>query len=293
MGMDLTRRILYCSTTNVFNKLKGFPELRFESLVQIITFASKSNHVELVSSYFDNVESLVDTKALTPAQRRTLYLTIADVIAQSEPKSVKELLFLDKFLSSFVDPAKYAQGKDVAVRATKIVLLHPVASFASRVDLVANSVVATLKSCSTNGKLYELLSIVSTKTLAEFIVFQKAAGAAFFKDAGLDETDLISTMRLFTLCAQPTGFDEISYATIAKALAVPEDDVEQWVVKAITQNLVSAKIDQLRRTVVISRVLQRGFSAAQWQEINVKLQLYKKNVGALLDVVRSARQQQK
>lgn len=281
------------STTNVFNKLKGFPELRFEALVQIIAYASKSDQVELVSSYFDNVESLVDTKALTPAQRRTLYLTIADVIEQSEPKSIKVLLFLDKFLASFVDPAKYAQGKDVAVRATKIVLLHPVASFASRVDIVANPVVATLKSCSTNGKLYELLSIVSAKTLTEFTAFQKAAGAAFFKDTGLDEAELTSTMRLFTLCAQPTGFDEISYAAIAQALAVPEDDVEQWVVKAITQNLVSAKIDQLRRTVVISRVLQRGFSAAQWQEINVKLQLYKKNVGALLDVVRTARQQQK
>jgi len=73
---------------------------------------------------------------------------------------------------------------------------------------------------------------------------------------------------------------------------VDEEDVEKWVVRAITAGLVSAKIDQLARTVTISRSLQRRFGAEQWKEIDAKLQLYKKNVGDLLAVIRNARRAQ-
>ncbi|KAJ8559095.1 hypothetical protein ON010_g8353 [Phytophthora cinnamomi] len=99
-------------------------------------------------------------------------------------------------------------------------------------------------------------------------------------------------MRLFTLCTLPTGFQEIPYADVAKALDVGEEDVEKWVVRAITAGVASAKIDQLARTVTISRSLQRRFGAEQWAEIDAKLQLYKKNVGGLLDIIRNARRAQ-
>jgi translation initiation factor 3 subunit M len=255
----------------------------------VIAFASKTENLDLVASYFDDVESLFAAKSLSAEKRRTLFLTIADAVqAADNQKSLKVLLFLEKYLSTFAAGDKdLAAGKVVALRATKLVLQHPVASFVARVDLISNPVVAiTLK----GEKLLELLDIVSTKTLNEYVAFQKAAGAAFFKDNALNAVDLETTLRLFTLCALPVGFDEISYATIAKALSIQEDEVEAWVVKAITSNLVSAKVDQLKRTVVISRTLQRGFGAEQWKDISAKLALYKKNVGALLDVVRSARQ---
>lgn len=274
------------SATNLFNKSVALPEVRFDALVAVITFASKSDNLELVLGYFDDVESLFAAKSLSSDKRRTLFLTIADVLQAADQKSLKVLLFLEKYLSTFTGEQDVAAGKTVALRATKLVLQHPVASFIARVDLISNPVVATLK----GDKLYELLDIVSTKTLSEYLAFEKSAGAAFFQENALDAAELESTLRLFTLSTLPTGFEEIPYATVAKALSIEEDEVEQWVVKAITSNLVSAKIDQLKRTIVISRTLQRGFGADEWKEIQGKLQLYKKNVGALLDVVRNARQ---
>lgn len=278
-----------CSASALFNKSAALPELRFDVLVQVIAYASKTGNTDLVASYFDDVEALFAASALSAPQRRTLYLAIADALqAADAAKSLKVLQFLEKYLATFAaDAADFASGKDVAVRATKLVLQHPVASFVARVDLLATPVVAaTLK----GDKLLELLEIVSTKTLSEFVAFRTAAGAAFFESNALSADELESTLRLFTLCSLPASFDEISYATLAKALAIDEDAVEQWVVKAITSNLVSAKVDQQKRTVVISRTLQRGFGAAQWQDVHVKLQQYKKSVSSLLEVVRNARQ---
>lgn len=284
-------RYCFCaaSATALFNKSAALPELRFNALVQVIAYASKTANVDLVASYFDDVETLFAASPLSAVQRRALFLAVADAVeAADATKSLRVLLFLEKYLATFAaGAADMASGKAVATRATTLVLQQPVASFVARVDLLAHPVVAaTLK----GDKLFELLDIVSTKTLNEFVAFRKSAGAAFFTTHKLDADALEATQRLFTLCAMPASFDEIAYATIAKALAIDESAVEQWVVKAITANLVSAKVDQLKRTVVISRTLQRGFGPAQWQDVHAKLALYKKNVASLLDVVRNARQ---
>lgn len=278
--------------SNLFNKTVGFPELRFDTLLAIIAYADKTTNVELIKGYFDQIETLFVGATLTADKRRKLYLAIADVVAKTDAQSLKPLLFLEKYLGTFVgaDAKHAAEDKDVAARAATLVLQNPVASFIARVDLLANPAVAALQGDAKHGKLYELLHIVATQTLAEYTAFAKAAGAAFFNEHGLVADKLEATMRLFSLCALPTGFEELPYAVVAAKLAIAEDDVEKWVVKAITANLVQAKVDQLNRTVVLTRVLARGFGADEWRAVQTKLQMYKKNVGALLQVVRSARQ---
>ncbi|ETI35510.1 hypothetical protein F441_18026 [Phytophthora nicotianae CJ01A1] len=268
----------------LFNKAKTLPKVQLQALLSVLDLARSSNNVDLVAPYLTQVDTLLATHTLSVEDRRALLLAVADVLDEANDK-LKVLAVLEQYL------ATYEQGqvaKEQAKRAVQIVLQNPVASFLARVDLAANSVVqASLK----GDKTLELLDIVSTKTLKEFVAFQKNA-TAVFKDNGLVEAELADTMRLFTLCTLPTGFQAISYADVAAALDVAGQDVEKWVVRAITAGVVSAKIDQLARTVTISRSLQRRFGAEQWKEIDVKLQLYKKNVGGLLDIIRNARRAQ-
>ncbi|KAG6954017.1 hypothetical protein JG688_00012555 [Phytophthora aleatoria] len=267
----------------LFNKAKSLPKVQLQALLDVLDLARSSNNVELVAPYLTQVETLLAVHTLSVEERRTLLLAVADVLDQADDK-LKVLAVLEQYLST------YEQGqvaKELAKRAVQIVLQNPVASFLARVDLAANSVVqASLK----GEKVLDLLDIVSTKTLKEFVAFQKSAGAVIKDD--LVEAELADTMRLFTLCTLPTGFQQIKYADVAAALDVAEQDVEKWVVRAITAGVVNAKIDQLARTVTISRSLQRRFCAEQWKEIDTKLQLYKKNVGGLLDIIRNARRAQ-
>ncbi|RLN44354.1 hypothetical protein BBJ29_006447 [Phytophthora kernoviae] len=251
---------------NLFNKAKTLPKL--------------------VAPYLEQVETLVGAQKISVEDRRVLLLKVADLLSKSHD-TLKVLAVLEKYLATF-EQDKAAEAKATAERAAKLVLQNPVASFLARVNLITSPVVAAALKGS---KLYELLDVVSTKTLKEFVAFQKNAGDVFTKYE-LKQEELADTMRLFTLCSLPTGFKEIPYAEVAAVLELQEEDVEKWVVRAITSGLVSAKIDQLSRTVVISRSLQRGFGAEQWKEIDAKLQLYKKNVGGLLDVIKNARRAQ-
>ncbi|TDH70025.1 hypothetical protein CCR75_007022 [Bremia lactucae] len=268
----------------LFNKAKTLPKVQLQALLDVLTLAQSSDNVELVAPYLMQVEALVDTQKLCMEDRRALLLAAADVLEQANEK-LKVLTYLEKYLATY---EKGQQNKQQALRAVQIVLQNPVATFLSRVDLAANCVVQE----SLQGEeILELLDIVSTKTLKEFQTFQHKAGSVF-TDNKLNEAELTDTMRLFTLCTLPTGFHEIPYADVAISLDVNEEDIEQWVVRATTAGVVHAKIDQLARTVTISRSLQRRFGIEQWKEIHVKLQLYKKNVGSLLNIVRNARRAQ-
>ncbi|CAI5730097.1 unnamed protein product [Hyaloperonospora brassicae] len=270
---------------DLFNKAKRLPKVQLQTLLAILSLAKSSENVHLVDPYLTQVETLVNTGSLNPADRRALLLAVANVLDESPEKKLKVLCVLEKYL------ATYEEGetdKEQTLRACKMVLQNPVACFLARVDLAALPVV---KASLHSDPLYDLLDIVSTKTLKEFTAFQSSV-TSVFTDNGLDEVKVADAMRLFTLCTLPTGFQEISYADVAMALDVDERDVEQWVVRAITTGLVSAKIDQLARTVTISRSLHRRFGDDQWKEVHTKLQLYKKNVGGLLDIIRNARRAQ-
>lgn len=55
------------------------------------------------------------------------------------------------------------------------------------------------------------------------------------------------------------------------ALNIGEVEVEVWIVRAIGKKLLDARIDQLARTVSITRCSHRSFGAPQWRELRDQL----------------------
>ena len=55
------------------------------------------------------------------------------------------------------------------------------------------------------------------------------------------------------------------------ALGIPEEEVESWVVRAIGKKLLDARIDQLSRSVTVTRSAHRCFGSEQWQELRAQL----------------------
>lgn len=101
--------------------------------------------------------------------------------------------------------------------------------------------------------LTNLLKILCDGSLDDFLVF-KAANAQVFADSKLNATDLETKIKLLTLCslAAQAANRTISYQTISSALKIAAEEVELWVIEAISQNLINGSIDQLNSTVTIT-----------------------------------------
>lgn len=59
------------------------------------------------------------------------------------------------------------------------------------------------------------------------------------------------------------------------------EEVEQWVVRAIGAKLLEAKLDQVRRIVVVTRSTHRVFGKQQWHELRQKLSVWVDNIQAV------------
>jgi len=67
--------------------------------------------------------------------------------------------------------------------------------------------------------------------------------------------------------------------------------VETWVISAISEGVLEAKMDQLKSTVRVTSSLQRTFTRAQWKYLSEHLTSWKKNVQTLLQTLQDCKQQ--
>ena len=91
-------------------------------------------------------------------------------------------------------------------------------------------------------------------------------------------------MRLMSLAALGTesASGQVTYQQVQDTLQVSAEEVETWIVRAIGANVLEAKMDQVRRVVMITRCLHRVFGAQQWVDLANKLSQWRDAVGTVL-----------
>eukprot|EP00968_Pinguiococcus_pyrenoidosus_P006413 scaffold434_cov186-Pinguiococcus_pyrenoidosus.AAC.74 len=164
------------------------------------------------------------------------------------------------------DSFEAVQGETVQLLMLSIA--DPVWTQRNQPALLDLPAVRALKESSEQKWLVELLETLLRKTLDDFEAFQ-AANADKIKGANLDVENLMKAARLLAICALANEKDVLTYGDVAKVLKVEEDEVELWIVNAISAGLLEARLDQLERTVTIQSVSFRHFGREQWLILQV------------------------
>lgn len=87
--------------------------------------------------------------------------------------------------------------------------------------------------------------------MQDYIAFE-GKHAAFISAKKLSPDDIKHCMHLLSICELGARQASLSFADIAKALSVAVDQVEGWVIDAISQGLIEAFIDQPNELVLIT-----------------------------------------
>jgi translation initiation factor 3 subunit M len=67
----------------------------------------------------------------------------------------------------------------------------------------------------------------------------------------LNEENCVRKLRLLSLASLASETNEIPYSSIASTLQIKEEEIESWVILAVSAKLIEAKLDQLRRVAVV------------------------------------------
>merc|ERR1711881_431897 len=114
----------------------------------------------------------------------------------------------------------------------------------------------------------------------------------WIEEEGLDNSKLHRKMRLLTLAsvAASTNSRELEYKRIAKALQIPAEDVEMWVIDVIRAGLIEGKLSQQKQVFLVHRTTYRVFGEKQWREVATRLDQWKESLRAVKEVISRERQ---
>lgn len=253
------------------------------------------------------LDSLVASWKVDGATARPLYRAANKLLAQlnNGPAALKQQI---NFLQTF--EAGDAQGQAgvvvEAVEAARQAINLPGAFVVY--DVLELGPVQLLKEDSKENRnvLFSLLDCLVHGSMADFEKI--ASNDAALKKLEVDVEAARTKMRLLTVttvccqaianvtqAAQQSGDNEetrvqapaiVPLSDVTKALDLKDDvEAEEWILAAISEELVRAKIDQLNSTAVVSYAVHRSFDKKDWLALSVKLGNWSDNVEQLLRMI--------
>ncbi|TXG57684.1 hypothetical protein EZV62_015513 [Acer yangbiense] len=270
---------------NLYNLLEN-PYSRFFVYMKALNLALSGKVTEHIIPSFKKIDSFLKEWNIDIKDKRELFLSIANVLKENKSSSKDSFKFLTKYLATFSgeDASTMGEAKEEAVR-TIIEFVKAPDMF--QCDLLDMPAVGQLEMDAKYALVYQLLKIFLTQRLDAYLEF-RAANSNLLKSYGLVHEDCISKMRLMSLVdlgSNESG--QIPYDLIRDTLRISDDEVETWVVKAITAKLIDGKMDQMNQVVIVSRCTERVFGQQQWLTLRTKLATWKGNIANVISTIQA------
>lgn len=262
---------------------------RFTLLAATIALAAKVGLVPtIVDTVLPKLESFMRHWQTGTPEKRYMYkicyeaLKSADMAEQAFAFNVKQLTLYNGATEEELKTAE-EPTIDVIVQAVRLPKLY---RFDTLLEL--NAVKRFEKLDGDFKRLYQLISIFVQDDLAAFAEF-KSKNEDFLQKYEIDVAVAEDKMRLLTFASLGIDSPDLTYDMIASALQIPLDQVEEWVIRAISSGLVDGKINQLKSSVAIYRSTQRMFTREEWLPLSERINIWKENIGELLTSLRETR----
>jgi len=259
--------------------LRSRPEEKCALLVRMIDLSPSL--AGRLGELVDDIEKLLDGWSVGLKERRPLYKAIAQ---KDEARKQKFTLLLVETYNDGSQPDKegLAAAKEAAVGAIR----DPVTLFQEQRSLLTNPAVQALAKNADTKQLHGLLEVLQEGKLEDYRAYKNKD--AVLKAYGLSDEKCTRHMRILSLCSLAADTEEVPYDLVAKTLDVSQDEVESWVIAAVSSGLISAKMDQIQQKIMVERSVVRKFDMEQWKALQSQLRLWKSNLNGILDALKQA-----
>lgn len=268
----------------VFNTLpKDHLEMRYHILLAILRVIRATSNFETLRPQLKQLDKWLEEWEMDEVEDRKLYLAVSDVAADAG-EDEQAYIYLLRALRTFAsEEVSSPEARELSLRALKSAFTHP-----SHYDFQDLTDLDSIQALRNSDPIYfQLLEIFNSDLLDDFNDF-KDEHEGWIEEVGLDGVALNRKMRLLTLAsiAASTGQTRsLPYAHIAKALQIPPEDVEMWVIDVIRAGLVEGKLSQLNQTFLIHRSTYRVFGENQWREVASRLDMWRNSLVGVLQVI--------
>ncbi|KAF2683257.1 eukaryotic translation initiation factor 3 subunit M [Lentithecium fluviatile CBS 122367] len=273
----------------VFNTLpQDHHEMRYHILLTILRVIRATSNFETLRPQLKQLDAWLEDWEMEESDDRKLYLAVSDV-AGDAGEDEQAYTYLLRALRTFsADEASSPEARELSLRALKSALTHP-----THFDFQDLTDLDSIQALRNSEPIYfQLLEIFNSDLLDDYNDF-KDEHEGWVEESGLDGAALNRKMRLLTLASIAASSGQtrsLPYSHISRALQIPSEDVEMWVIDVIRAGLVEGKLSQLNQTFLIHRSTYRVFGENQWREVASRLDMWRNSLQSVLQVIQSEKQ---
>ena len=231
----------------IFGNDNGFKAIVFTQLCQL---CQRENSLSIIVERARNVEQEAQEWNLTLEEKQQLFLSIAQVLDKDQdPEAYKVMHAYLRTFERTKNEDELKKLKDLQVNARRCIILAikacQVINFEEILDLKA------IKSVQQSEKqVFEFLSLFVNTDVKDFNN-QVGKFESLMKSEGLSLDEVTLKKQYVQICSIESDGTNFSYKDLASMLNIDKDEVEAWAIEAIANNIIDAKIDQLKEEIVI------------------------------------------
>ncbi|NP_001242547.1 uncharacterized protein LOC100788645 [Glycine max] len=270
---------------SLYNLLET-PYCQFYVYMKLLNLAVDGKVTEHIIPSFNKIDNFLKDWKIGIPEQRELFLAVSNILKENKSMSKDAFKFLTSYLATFSgdDSHVLSEAKEEAARAIVEFVRAPDVFQCDLLDLPA---VTQLEKDAKYALLYQLLKIFLTQRLDAYLDYH-AANSTLLKSYGLVHEECIAKMRLLSLVdLSSDGSGQIPYELIRDTLQISDDEVELWVVRGLTANLIDCKMDQMNQVVVVSHPTERVFGQHQWQALRTELVTWRGNIANVISTIQA------
>jgi translation initiation factor 3 subunit M len=274
--------------STIFNTTQANSEVRYHVLLTILRVIRATSNFETLRPQLKQLDKWLEAWETDEDDARKLYLAVSDVAADAGEDHQAYTYLLRALRTFSSEEASSPEAHDLSLRALKSALTHP-----THFDFQDLTDLDSIQALRNSDPIYfQLLEIFNSDSLDDYNDF-KDEHDGWVDESGLDGAALNRKMRLLTLASMAASAGQtrsLAYDKIAKALQIPSEDVEMWVIDVIRAGLVEGKLSQSNQTFLIHRSTYRVFGDNQWREVASRLDMWRNSLVGVLQVIQQEKQ---
>jgi len=264
--------------------------VKYKIFKQILSYAAAQGLFEQIVPYLDYLDNWMVDWSLVPDEQGRLFLEVSGYM-RDIGKKLEAFNYLKRYvqLSQGSKDLSSKANETASIQLVKDAITLPMVMQVD--DILALDAVQALRK-GKQKELVGLLDIFLSGTFDDLRKFQDK-NKKMFQEHDLSYEDVTSKVRLLTLATLAQGKSEVPLADVAKALQEEPDQVEKWVVKAISEDVIDGRIDQLNSRVLVKSNFQRKFGKEEWLFLDDKLSTWVDNLENLIKLVGVQKEKEK
>lgn len=258
---------LYLVLYNIFDQKD---KKRYEVFVKLLKFLEENNAVVAILSNIKSIQKVSEKWNITNEQRINIYKHCIEILVSNDETLSAYDLILKTISLVGSDKDKIEQNEELVKKGITIALQHPkIVNFDVLYTLPAVKLLTESKKAD---KLYELLHIFTYDALNEYSEWE-SKNKAFLESSKIEADICKNKMMYLAVCVQANQDNVISYDKLSDIVGIPRDQVEEWIIDAIVNKIIDARLDQENECIIVSFISQRNMNdPKEWQRLQQKLQ---------------------